>query len=154
MVPGKVSKVSWKGIGPGQNLREAREAERRAGWGPVALVWPLGPLSCGASRTGGGNPRQTARVQQDAPHPSSQSSPARALLRPLPSPHPRALLGEVSSAVGNPRATWFWALPRIICCARAAQAAGWHTDRPAGRPAGTRECKFHICIVDIPGPKG
>lgn len=36
-------------------------------------------------------------------------------------------------------------------CAQAAQAAGWHTGRQA---SGHGECKFHISILDVPGPSG
>lgn len=81
-------------------------------------------------------PGRQPGVQQEAPHPSSQSSPARALLRPLPSPYPGALLGEVPSAVGNPRATRFWALPRTSAVPVLPRLlAGIQTGRQAGQRA-------------------
>ena len=95
-----------------------------------------------------------------APIHTSQSSPpapcpqgARPLLRPLPH-HTWGLSGEVTAATGNPRATHFRAWPRTSAVPVLPRTAGWHTDRQAGWPAGTRECKFHICMVDVPGPKG
>lgn len=45
-------------------------------------VWPLGSSGHGAERAEGGNPRQTARIQEDQPQPASQPP-----LRPLPPSH-------------------------------------------------------------------
>ena len=83
--------------------------------------------------------------QPPAPAPSPAEAPPR---------HTRGLHGEVPAATGNPRATHFRAWPRTSAVPVLPRTAGWHTDRQAGWPAGTRECKFHICIVDVPGPKG
>lgn len=67
--------------------------------------------------------------------------------------HIRALLGRCAEQWGVPELS-VPARAHNICCACAAQAAGWHRNRREAGQQALQECKFHICIMDVPSPKG
>lgn len=74
---------------------------------------------------------------------------SRPELRPLPHAHPRVPRGEVPAEWGAPELPSSGQCPGHQLCPGCPGC--WLAHRQA---SGHRECKFHICIVDVPGPSG